>query len=338
MTRTYRTSDETIRIRDLVRTRADDHRAGVFRRSDLLDWDVDPDLIEVMLRRRWWVRLHHGVYADRDVVDGATSPQAAHLLQSAATIAAIAGPAHLFAASASVVHDAPFDRAVLGQVHVVRPLGLDSRALRRRVTARDRLEPAIIHQHALREEDVTVVRGLPVVSRPLAALSTAALSTPEWAVVTLDAACWQSPETLTTLEELLERWPRLRGIGTVRHVLPCVRTGAQTPLESLSRFRFLAHGLPEPELQAPLHDSDGLIGYVDMLWRELGVVGEADGAVKYTGRDVVLDEKVREDRIRALGYIVVRWTWDEILRDPQRVVARVLAAAALYRRVHRREA
>ena len=56
---------------------------------------------------------------------------------------------------------------------------------------------------------------------------------------------------------------------------------SQTILESLSRVRLCDAGLPEPRLQVPIYDEDGLIGYVDMLWEDLGVVGEADGALKY---------------------------------------------------------
>ena len=79
-----------------------------------------------------------------------------------------------------------------------------------------------------------------------------------------------------------------------------------------------AIGCPQPHLQIPFSDSDGLIGVVDFFWPELGIVGEADGDVKYLdpsfrgGRSadqVVLDEKIREDRLRALGLKVVRWRW-----------------------------
>lgn len=334
----YRPVDDVVRIRAQVREQSLRQRLGVFRRSDLVAWGIDPSITPVMLRRGWWVRLHHGVYADRDVIEDAASPQAEHLIRAAAAIAAIPGSVHLFATSGAIVHDLPFDRAVLGPVHVVRPLSSDTRALRRRITSSDRLEPAAIHQHALAETDTTMVRGLPVVSRALAALSTAALSDPEWAVVTMDAACWQSPDTVDMLRRLVDDWPRLLGIGTVRRALPSVRTGAQTPLESLSRVRLMAHGVPEPALQTPLHDRQGLIGYVDMLWDDLGVVGEADGALKYGHREVLLQEKAREDRIRALGYVVVRWTWDEILRDPQWVAARIQAGAALNRRLGSRRA
>lgn len=332
MTRTYRTSDDIGAIRERVRSESDQTRGGVFRRSDLVVWGVPPAVVPVMLRRRLWVRLHHGVYADRDVVEGAETPLQAHLLTATASVAAIDGTAHLFGPAAAALHGIPFDRTILGPVHVVRPVGRDSRVLRRRITAADRLDPAIVHQHDLTPDHVTSVRGVPVVSRELAAVSTSALSDPEWALVPLDAVAWQSPGTIEALGVLAEDWNRLRGIGIVRRALSDVRTGAQTPLETLSRVRLIRLGLPEPTLQAPLYDQDGLIGYADMLWEGLGVVGEADGALKYTSGRVLLEEKLREDRIRARGLTVVRWTWDEILRRPERVRDRVRDAAALQRR------
>lgn len=332
MAATYRTSAETSAIRDDVRARAEATRGGVFRRADLSAWGVDSAVIPVMLRQQWWARLHHGVYVDRRTLEAATSPVDHHRLRAAASVFAIAGPAYLFAVSAAQRHGLPFDRATLGQVHIIRPLGRDSRALRRRVTGIDRLTPAVVHQHTLTSEDLVELEGVPSVNRPLAAVSAASMASLEWAVVTLDAAAWQSPETMEQLGGLADEWGRLRGIGTVRAAMPWVRTGAQTPLESLSRVRLVQGGLPEPRLQVPLYDADGLIGYVDMLWEDLGVVGEADGAVKYLSGTVLLDEKRREDRIRALGLAVVRWSWDDIMREPTKVAARIRAAAHAGRR------
>ena len=57
---------------------------------------------------------------------------------------------------------------------------------------------------------------------------------------------------------------------------------------------------------------------------------EFDGAVKYDGaegREALVAEKKREDRIRELGYQVVRLTWAE-LADPHRLLARIRSALA----------
>lgn len=100
---------------------------------------------------------------------------------------------------------------------------------------------------------------------------------------------------------------------------------AESPGESLSRARGAECGFELPELQVDFWDGDGLIGRVDCLWREAKLIGEFDGKVKYgrqnpdepPAEEVVWEEKLREDRLRALGFGVVRWTWSVAL-DPRR--------------------
>jgi hypothetical protein len=122
-------------------------------------------------------------------------------------------------------------------------------------------------------------------------------------------------------EALIVAWQRaqpFRGHRRAWDVIDFADGRAGSALESVSRVNMRAIGCPQPHLQIPFSDSDGLIGVVDFFWPELGIVGEADGDVKYLdpsfrgGRSadqVVLDEKIREDRLRALGLRVVRWRW-----------------------------
>jgi hypothetical protein len=322
----YRTTTELTRIRDLVRSRAIP-LAHVFRRTDLVDWDVEPTVTVTMMRRDWWARLHHGVYVDAQVLREATARER-HRIDAAASIAALSRPAYAFGISAAIAHDLSLPGSLVAPVELIRPLGHDGRALSRRISARDRLDAATVRGHRLVTDDVTTVGGIATVNRLLAAVSAAARLDDEWAVAVLDAAAWRDETAIDSMAAYVERFAHLRGIGTVRRALPLARTGAQTPLETFSRLRLVEHGLPEPQLQVPLYDDDGLIGYVDALWLELGVVGEADGLVKYGGgSNSVVAEKRREDRIRARGYAVVRWTWDEIMQRPWVVVARIREAA-----------
>jgi len=322
-----RTSTEQDALRERVREAAQP-RGGVFRRSDLASWDLEPTLVVTMVRNGSWVRLHHGVYADRLTVDAAVTVEARHLLNAAAAVAAIAGPVSLFGPTAALACGLPVHRRALGTVHLVRPRGHDSRALRRRVSSRDHLPAAAIHVIDITDDEVTKERGLPTVTRELAAWSAALFSPPDWAVAVLDAAAWQSPEALRTMEEYGTRWPRLVGTGEARRALQHARTGAQSPLESLSRVRLVREGLAEPSLQVPISDRDGLIGYVDMLFDDLGVVGEADGHVKYETREDLLREKSREDRLRATGLAVVRWDWAQASGSMRKVAASIMRASA----------
>lgn len=111
-----------------------------------------------------------------------------------------------------------------------------------------------------------------------------------------------------------------RGVRGARHVVAHASGLAESPGESLSRARMIEIGLVLPALQAEMRDSRGLIGRVDFWWPTLGIVGEFDGRVKYrqdgvddrrSPDDRLWDEKLREDRLRAAGSRVVRWTWDD---------------------------
>ena len=128
------------------------------------------------------------------------------------------------------------------------------------------------------------------------------------------------------------RWP---GIRKARGVISFADGRAASALESVSRVVFHELGLPPPELEMTVawDDFGNSRIIVDFCWPELGVVGEADGLLKY---DAELDpervslraEKLRQEEIEALGYLVVRWTWDQIWRSPEWVVARIRSAMA----------
>jgi len=92
-----------------------------------------------------------------------------------------------------------------------------------------------------------------------------------------------------------------------------------SPGESLSRANIHLLRLPAPDLQVPFTDAAGLIGIADFWWEASAVIGEFDGAVKYSrdeythGREaaeIVLREKRRADRMRGVNQDLVRWGWD----------------------------
>lgn len=315
-------------VRDDVRLRAIAH-GRVFRRSDLIAWGLPADTVIPMLRREWWVRLHHGVYADvRDVGEPGDADN--HLIRCAAGIRALAEPAYAFAASAALLHGLAMPGRTPTLMELIRPRGRDGRALSRRVTATDRLSDGVVGTHPLAAADVTEVSGIPTVSATLAAVTAATRFRNDWIVATLDSAAWQAPERIEVMRRHADGLQHRAGIGEVRAAMNAVRSGAQTPLESLSRVRLMRYGLPEPRLQVPFHDEHGLIGIVDMYWDDLGVIGEADGMLKYrTGEDLIA-EKRREDRLRRLRP-VVRWDWGEIMTDPAAVAARIRSARTMRR-------
>ena len=126
------------------------------------------------------------------------------------------------------------------------------------------------------------------------------------------------------------RWP---GIRKAREVIEFADGRAATPLESISRVAFREMGLPAPQLQVTLiRDEWGNPkAIVDFYWEQFRVVGEADGLLKYDDEDERLSlraEKLRQEELEALGFIVVRWGWDDIWRRPEWVAYRLRTAFA----------
>lgn len=142
-----------------------------------------------------------------------------------------------------------------------------------------------------------------------------------------------------TRAELLEQVERIDsrvGATIAAFVVEFADGKSGSPGESISQMGMHLVGLPAPELQVPFVDSSGLIGITDFWWRSHRRVGEFDGVSKYiraeltdgrTVAEVVLDEKVRESRLRDVTDGVSRWGWDVALR-PRRL-ARLLADAGL---------
>ena len=132
-----------------------------------------------------------------------------------------------------------------------------------------------------------------------------------------------------------------RGSAKARRVAEFADGRSGSPGESLSRCAMLASGIPAPRLQTRFSDAAGLIGYVDFWWPEWGVIGEFDGRGKYLREDlrngkstaeVIVDEKIREDRLRAAtGKPVVRWGWD-VARSPQLLAVALVRAGLPQRR------
>jgi hypothetical protein len=309
---------------ELLATLTDDH--PVHRRSELLSLGIPDAVQSAMVRRGVLVRLRHGVYALRELVD-ASAPAERHRIDLAAAAAGAREPVWAFGLSAALTLGMPLPCSPPEQLSLVRSSGGDERALGRTRRHRLVIPDSRITTGPVEAASTTTVRGVPVVGPALAALGAAAeLTSARWRTALLDAALWQGA-TVDDIHRLVDLWRHVGHRSELIGALARARPGAQTVLETFSRLALMERGLPEPVLQQPFHDEAGLIGYVDMWWPSLRVIGEADGAVKYSSRADLVKEKVREDRLRATGDAVVRWTFEQIESDPDAVAARIWRAA-----------
>jgi very-short-patch-repair endonuclease len=102
----------------------------------------------------------------------------------------------------------------------------------------------------------------------------------------------------------------------------------ESAAESLSAGHLLLAGIPAPDYQTRLVTPAGTF-YPDFFWDGPRVIGEVDGAVKYQAADAFVAEKQREQVLRDMGFVVVRWLALEIMLTPHVVVERVSRALGL---------
>lgn len=148
----------------------------------------------------------------------------------------------------------------------------------------------------------------------------------------------EATKAATEFKELL--LDELHKLGPVRNLRRAEKAISfachlsESPGESLSRCGAHLLGFPAPELQHEFYDRQGLIGRGDFWWPGIRLLGEFDGEDKYknpvflsgrTPHQALMDEKRREDRIRATKADVSRWDWMTAL-DLTRLHAHLFAA------------
>lgn len=159
---------------------------------------------------------------------------------------------------------------------------------------------------------------------PVALIQMAKTSGPVAATIAADAAL---REEKVTLDELRDAVNADSAAPRLRLWLDGLDAGAESVGESRLRLIFLCFGW-SPDSQVEIQLGDGT-ARVDFLLGERVVV-EFDGMVKdggLQGREALAKEKAREEKLRALGFKVLRVVWCD-LDNPAEIRRRVVAAGA----------
>jgi hypothetical protein len=79
---------------------------------------------------------------------------------------------------------------------------------------------------------------------------------------------------------------------------------------------------PGWRFNAAVHDSEGRIGDVDAVHEGTKIVVELDGQ-QFHGPDRFQADRTRDQRLAAAGYVVLRFTWDDLIKRPDDVIERI---------------
>ncbi|MCO7221463.1 DUF559 domain-containing protein [Klenkia sp. PcliD-1-E] len=212
-------------------------------------------------------------------------------------------------------------------VHGVRehtgPVHLTIDETRRRAGNRD----LAVHRRVdLATADRTSVRGLPVTTLADSLVdSWPLLPRAERRPVLVDAVRDRGVDA-GALHRAAARRPNIGGHRELVVAVDLVADGVRSELEALGVLRVFRHpSLPRSRGQLAVRCPDGITRHHDRAWEEAMLAVELDGAAFHTSPERRADDLARDALFATMGWLVLRFTYAEVLRDPDGVRAKVLA-------------
>jgi hypothetical protein len=290
-------------------------RFGVFTAAEAAAAGWTRSSLAHALRTERLVRLARGVYVPAELWDG-SGPEQERMRYAMRSVAAVLAvrPAAASHASAAVLAGLPLWELPGRPCVTVRPTYTgDARCA---------------HLHRARLDAVVPARSGLRTSVARLILDLAREHGIENAVVAGDAALARRTvdgERLLRCAEFCAGWP---GIRRAEKVLTLLDGRSESPLESISRLRLDAAGLPRPEPQVDIFTREGVwLGRLDFYWEEFGVAGEVDGKAKYRDNpeETWWREKRRQEAMEETNLVFARWGRPD-LDDLARLSAKVNSA------------
>lgn len=283
-------------------------KPSVFPYRQILRAGLSRGAVRHGLDHRAMVRVSRGVYAGRP---------AGEVQRLRALLARLpAGTVFGYDTAARLYGFAPEPGRADNAVHVVVPPGI----------VRPRISGVVCHEAALPVPDPVVASGLPWVPPARCAIDLARRADRLYALSTLDAALRSGYCTPAELAEEVGRQAGRRGVRQVRELVPLADGRAECAQESHLRLIIIDGGLPAPEPQLRVYDTNGNPCWrLDLGYRERRLGMEYDGRSHLTWERLAADRR-RMNWLSSHGWAMRYFTAGDIYRFPARVVAVVRGA------------
>lgn len=234
--------------------------------------------------------------------------------------------------AATAALDAIASHESAGRLHGLDGLATSKISVSVPVRRSNRFEGVIVHQTTdLTEEQITKVDGIPVTDMPRTIIDLAAVLAPSSLAVVTDQAVRMKVTSYDIVSERLEDLARQGkpGVTKLRKLLE-PRLGGQYASDSTLETRLLRlleeGGLPPPEAQYRPPWLRQVNGRVDLAYTAQRVIVEGD-SLKWHGTPEAFQLDRRRDNLAQLaGWVILRFTWEDITERPSYVVATVRAA------------
>lgn len=194
----------------------------------------------------------------------------------------------------------------------------------------------IVHRARTTASDRTKFLGISVTTPARTLLDLASAAGREEVETALDEALRRGLTSLQRLRRLIERPDnrRRRGVAILRRLVED-RTAGRAPESVLERRLaelLVRAGLPKPVRQFEVSGRDGVIARIDLAYPDCLLAIEADGYAHHAGRLVFQKDRVRANELTRRGWRILRFTWEDVDRRPEAVVAQVGAVLCNFSR------
>lgn len=196
----------------------------------------------------------------------------------------------------------------------------------------------VIHQLTDADpRDVTVVDGIRVTTVARTIVDLAALGRRRRLADAMSDAVVGRKVRVTEVRAVFQRLARRGkpGVRLMRGVLAEYELGAGIPESRLEQrgLEVLARGgIPRPRLGAPVPGWTAGSGRVDAIFEREKVIVEFDGRRWHSRRKDAERDRARDHAAARAGYVVLRFTWWDVINDPEGVCAIVRDVLANRRR------
>ena len=180
-----------------------------------------------------------------------------------------------------------------------------------------------IHHRPLPADETTVLDAIPLTTVPRTLFDLAAVVPRHRLRRAVNEAEYLRLRDPLSLPEMLDRYPRRRGVRALRSILAERGLGAyRTRSELEDRFLELVRreGLPKPSVNALVEVPGGVIE-VDCLWRAARLIVELDGRGAHDTAPAFERDRTRDRDLLVAGWRVVRVTWRQLHERPARLSA-----------------
>ena len=177
----------------------------------------------------------------------------------------------------------------------------------------------------LRDDEVTLFGVVLVTVAVCTAIDLASVLPVEKAVITLDSALRSQQVRLEELE--IKARERRVGVRAARRALVLADPSSGSVAESEARLLFHRAGLPSPVSQFTV-DLGDRVARLDFAWPAERVLVEIDGREWHVGPGPFQRDRTRQNALVQAGWLVLRFTVEDIRFRPEYVVNEVRRALA----------